>query len=269
MESRLGVVLSDEEIQGLLGRMGHRAEPSPKKPLWLVRTPAFRDDVMHEVDLAEDVAIARGFESFEPILPERFTVGRLSRLEELADQARDLMVGAGYQELMSPILTSREALLDRMLRTEAPLVEIDNVMSRSFGVLRDTLFPALLAVEAANPKAPYPHRIFEVGEVARQREASVTGTRTLTTLGCLSAHAEACISEMQSLLDVLNHLMGWRLKIAPQEHPSFMEGRCAALIREDTGASVGILGEFHPGLLEIWGISMPLSGLEISLTDLL
>ena len=46
------------------------------------------------------------------------------------------------------------------------LVEVDNVMSLAYSVLRNRVIPSLLNVETASSKAFYPHRIFEVGEVA-------------------------------------------------------------------------------------------------------
>src|SRR6185295_1662939 len=39
--------------------------------------PAYRNDLMHPVDIVEDVAISRGYGSFSPIMPSAFTVGSL------------------------------------------------------------------------------------------------------------------------------------------------------------------------------------------------
>jgi phenylalanyl-tRNA synthetase beta chain len=107
----------------------------------------YRDDLLHPVDVIEDIAIGRGLDAFAPILPEEFTVGRLSPEETFARRAGSLMLGAGYQEAVSNILTAREPLVERMLRTDdSTLVEIDNVMSANYAVLRDAIVPSLLAV---------------------------------------------------------------------------------------------------------------------------
>ncbi len=92
---------------------------------------------------------------FDPILPEEFTVGRLSREEQLARRITDLLVGAGYQQVVSNILTARELIVERMGRAsgeqrenggngEANLVEVANVMSANYAVLRDSIVPSLL-----------------------------------------------------------------------------------------------------------------------------
>src|SRR5512143_216995 len=57
--------------------------------------PPYRDDIMHPMDLVEDYAISRGYDSFEPVMPQQSTVGLLSRLELLSDRARTFMIGSG------------------------------------------------------------------------------------------------------------------------------------------------------------------------------
>ena len=86
---------------------------------------------MHPIDVAEDVAISRGYESFAPIMPRQFTVGSLSALELTSDYVRDQMVGMGFQEMFSNILMSHEDLVERMqlIPSDHPVVEVDNVCS--------------------------------------------------------------------------------------------------------------------------------------------
>jgi len=267
--SCLGVSFEAEEVETLLRGAGHQVlskDGEDNARIWTVKTPPYRDDCMHQVDLIEDLAIQRGYDSFDPVMPEEFTVGRLDDEELLGDAARSIMVGVGYQESMSPILSSKEALLERMNRSDAELVEIDNVMSLQYGVLRDSLLPSLLAVEAASGKAVYPHKVFELGEVALRDPAAQDETATRTCLGCLCADAEASVSEMQSLLDVLSHFLERSLSLRPAEHPSFMEGRSAEVLLDER--IVGRLGELHPEVLTRWGVGVPCSCLEIDVTAL-
>jgi phenylalanyl-tRNA synthetase beta chain len=46
--------------------------------------PEYRNDYLHQVDVAEDVIIGRGMKSFAPEMPADFTVGRLSESERSA-----------------------------------------------------------------------------------------------------------------------------------------------------------------------------------------
>jgi len=155
------VVLAD--LQKHLEAYGHGV--TAVRSAVTVTVAPYRDDIMHPMDLVEDYAISRGYDSFEPVMPQQSTVGALSRLELLSDTVRGHMVGSGYQEIMSNILCSHEELEDVMKEGEQ-LVQVDNVMSLAYSVLRNRVIPSLLTVEAASSKAFYPHRIFEAGEVA-------------------------------------------------------------------------------------------------------
>ena len=117
-----------------------------------VIVPPYRDDIMHPMDLVEDYAISRGYDSFEPVMPQQSTVGAISPIELLSDIVRGHLVGSGFQEIMSNILCSREELEYAMPEGEK-LVEVDNVMSLAYSVLRNRVIPSLLNVEAASSKA--------------------------------------------------------------------------------------------------------------------
>src|SRR6266571_1810598 len=201
----LGTELSMKEIRSSLTSYGHTVTSAGET--LTVTPPAYRNDLMHPVDIIEDVAISRGYASFSPIMPSAFTVGSLTRIEQLSDKVRELMVGFGFQEIVSNILGSREDLVHKMRLSpdepESRVVEIENVMSQSVEILRPWLLPSLLRVEAASSRSFYPHFLFEVGEVAIPDRAAETGSRTEVRLGVLSAHADANFSETHSFLELL------------------------------------------------------------------
>jgi len=91
------------------------------------------------------------------------------------------MVGAGFQEFVSNILCSQGEMADGLAAGDK-LVEVENIMSLAYSVLRNKVLPSLLNVEAASSKAFYPHRTFEVGEVAVLDSVENMGTRTDLTL---------------------------------------------------------------------------------------
>jgi phenylalanyl-tRNA synthetase beta chain len=180
---------------------------------------------MHPVDLIEDVAISRGYDSFRPVMPERATVGNLSMQELFSDQVREMMVGFGFQEAISNILCSRIELTDRMGLPGIELVEIENVMSQQYNALRNSILPSLLRVEAASSKAFYPHRVFELGEVVKRDPTIKQGSRDMRYLGTLLSHPSANFSELHSFLDLLFYYLGKEYRLESIAHPSFIEGR--------------------------------------------
>ncbi|MDH4186548.1 MAG: phenylalanine--tRNA ligase subunit beta, partial [Nitrospira sp.] len=90
IEQALGQTLGAKEVARALTAYGYEVKPSGKHVM--VTLPPYRQDLMHAMDVVEDVAISRGYGDFLPVMPSDFTVGGLSRIEEVSDQARALMV---------------------------------------------------------------------------------------------------------------------------------------------------------------------------------
>ncbi|HWR73211.1 MAG TPA: phenylalanine--tRNA ligase subunit beta, partial [Nitrospirota bacterium] len=260
----LGEDLSFSELRKRLSAYGHTVTGTARTVT--VSSPAYRDDIMHPVDLVEDYAISRGYDAFHPLMPRESTVGGLSGIETFSDTVRSHMVGAGFQEVVSNILCSREELGDLLLPGEA-LVEVDNAMSLAYSVLRNRVLPSLLNMEAASSKAFYPHRIFEAGEVSVVDPGDVMGTRTDLNLAGLIAHPAANFSEMHSVLDMLLYYLGVEYRLEPAEHPLFLPGRCGTVVA--AGQGIGLIGEVRPEALEKRQITMPCAGFEIVLNMLM
>jgi len=260
----LGEDVSLLDVKKHLGSYGHSVTTSRGKITVLV--PPYRDDIMHPMDLVEDYAISRGYDSFDPVMPQQSTVGALSRLEMLSDIVRGHLVGSGFQEIMSNILCSREELAYALSEGEK-LVEVDNVMSLAYSVLRNRTLPSLLNVEAASSKAFYPHRIFEVGEVAVFDQKENMGSRTDLNLGAVISHPSANFSEMHSTLDILLYYLGVEYRLEPIVHPLFVQGRCGKVVANNV--DLGLIGEVRPEVLERTQISMPCAAFEINLDRVL
>lgn len=234
------------------------------------KLPPYRQDLMHPMDVVEDVAMSRGYGSFAPEMPAQFTVGGLSRIEQTSDRARELMVGLGFQEIISNILGSPEnySTAMRLDGTEwGRMVEVNNAMALTFSCLRQWMLPSLLRVEAASSRAFYPHRLFEAGDVAIPDPSHELGSRTETVLGAVMAHATAHFSEIHSSLDVLFYHLGKEYSLEPIPHPSFLEGRAGNIVVG--GKSIGVIGEVHPEVLERWQISVPVVSFDVNLSQLI
>lgn len=267
VEQALGQKLSVKMVKQALEVFGYNV--SAGNGTVKAKLPPYRHDLMHAMDVVEDVAMSRGYGEFSPVMPAQFTVGGLSRIEQTSDRARELMVGLGFQEIISNILGSPEHYRDAMRLGETEwgnMVEVDNVMSLSFSCLRQWMLPSLLRVEAASSRAFYPHRLFEAGDVAIPDRTHELGSRTETVLGAVMAHATAHFSEIHSCLDVLFYHLGKEYSLIPVQHPSFLEGRAGRILV--AGKSLGVIGEVHPEVLEQCQIAVPVVAFDVNLSHL-
>lgn len=257
----IGGELQADQVTSALVAMGYR-DVSIDEQTIQARPAPYRDDIMHPVDLIEDVIVATGYDAFEPEMPHDFTVGKSAPQEDLSDKFRNLMVGCGFQEFLLPILTSRGDLSTRMRNPDAAVVEISNPMSDHYSAVRSSLIPGLLRIEGISRRAIYPHRIFEVGEVSLLAPDTSYGTRTEIRLSAMETHAEANLSDIQSHLEALAYYLQIEYTLNPVDHPTYLPGRAGEIVKD--GHVYGIIGEVHPEVLETWGIAVPVSVFEVN-----
>ena len=273
----LGEEVGDDEARGCLLRMGLAAEVSAGTVR--VAPPVFRNDFLHAVDVVEEIAVGRGLDSFAPELPRDFTVGRLTEGTQFTRRVREALVGLGYQEMVFYYLAGLDDLTRRMNRPAGGPITLENPMSESYAVLRDSNLPYLLAAESASQNATYPHQLFEVGKAVERSAADPTGTRTYDILGMLYADSTAGFNEVGAHLSaLLYYLSAGEHTLHEVEDSRFLPGRTAQIrVASGTVASgadaaegvvVGVIGELHPQVLENWGIQMPCAAVEIDLSRL-
>ncbi len=261
----LGEEISAEEAEDCVRRMGNQVSRSGNT--LTVSPPPYRNDFLHPVDVIEEVMIGRGMNSFEPMWPEEFTVGRLAEIEHFSREVREILVGQGYQEMIYSYLGSRRDFVERMNTSGEDLIEIANPMSESLEVLRNSQLPNLLYSESVSSNAVYPHRIFEVGKVAYLAEEENYGSRTVTALSFLSCDREAGFNDVNSHLAALFFFLSRQYSLEPLEDPRFIPGRAGAVVYK--GRPIGVIGEIHPEVLENWGIQQPVAAAEIRLDAIL
>lgn len=262
VEKLLGISLTSKKVAKALTGMGFEVEKRREASV-TVRPPSFRKDCIHAVDFIEDIAISFGYDSFDPVMPEDFTVGSLSPVQELLTTARRRMAGLGFQEMMTKILSAPEEMFEKMNMPRGKLIEIANPVASTISVLRNHLLPSILEVESQSSHAPYPHLIFEAGETADHDPDSAMKSRTDVKLAALQCHTAASFSEMHGFLDAFLYSFDIKYRLTPSDHPSFMEGRAAKIVTED--GNLGVIGEIAPVVLENWGITRPCAAFEVDL----
>jgi phenylalanyl-tRNA synthetase beta chain len=262
----LGLDLPAKKIAALLGVAGLGVEKIGADSVCAL-VPCWRVDVMHQVDIVEDVAIAYGYNNIEAVWRDLPTSGRAKAGQWQIDVARELMVGLGFQEVMMYTLTNQESLFDKMNVARAQIVEVANPKIVTMTCLRNWLMPSLMEFLGNNVSVEFPQKIFELGKVSLLDDAAETKTRDEDWLCALSTHANANFTEIKSALDAFLRNLGVEWQIKEAVHPSFIEGRVGRVIVG--GVDVGVVGEINPAVLEAWRLETPVAAFEVNLQRIL
>ena len=247
----LGLELKEKEVKTSIEKMGHNYNKG------IVETPAWRTDMLHEVDLIEDVAIAYGYGNFIPEIPEVATTGEESKKEIIKRKIAEILSGLNMLEISNYHLTTKREQFRNMAVPEEKIIEVENSKT-DYNILRKDLTHYLLKVLSENVDSEYPQRIFELGKVFKPEE-----TENLSL-----AIAPANFTEARQILEYLFRMLNQEIKIEePEKIPNhFIEGRTAEIkIKEKT---IGFLGEIHPKILKNWKIKMPVSLFEMNLEEI-
>jgi phenylalanyl-tRNA synthetase beta chain len=258
----LGLRLTAKRIAELLGKAGFGVERLGKTKI-TVQVPCYRIDVMHPIDLVEDIAVAYGYNNIKPLWRKLPTRGGEKSEQTLFNVARELMVGLGFQEVLTFTLTNQENLLKKMNCRKERIVEIANPKVQTLTCLRNWLLPSLMKFLSNNLHVGYPQRIFELGTVTLLDEKNETKTKDEEKLAAVIVHANASFSEIKSALDAFFMNFGLEWQIKEVKHQSFIEGRVGAVVVN--GRNVGIVGEIHPKVLEGWKLENPAAAFELNI----
>jgi phenylalanyl-tRNA synthetase beta chain len=258
----LGLQLSCQRMADLLLEAGFGVE-SVKEGNLTVLVPAYRVDIMHPVDLIEDIAIAYGYNNIRPLWRDLPTTGNVKPEQRFFDLAREFMVGLGFQEILTYTLTSPETLFEKMNREKTKIVEVSNPKVLTMSCLRNWLLPSLMEFFGNNQSVEFPQKIFELGKITLLDGKEETKTRDEEWLAAATTHPMAGFTEIKSYLDALFMNLGVSWQIERVSHPSFVEGRVGAALVN--GLNVGVVGEVHPQVLEEWNLENPVAAFEINI----
>lgn len=258
----LGLRLTVKQIAELLGKAGFGVKRLGKAKV-NVQVPCYRIDVMHPIDLVEDIAIAYGYNNIKPLWRNLPTTGCAKPEEGLFSVARELMVGLGFQEVFTYTLTNPENLFKKMNCRKERIVEIANPKVQTLTCIRNWLLPSLMEFLSNNLHVEYPQKIFELGTITLSDQKKETKTRDEERLAAVVVNADAGYSEIKSVLDSFFMNFGLEWQIITAKHPSFIEGRVGTATVN--GRNVGVIGEIHPKVLETWKLENPAAAFELNI----
>ncbi len=258
INKRLGLSLSPEEVSKYIRMMRMDANNNGDEVEVIV--PPYRIDIMTYVDIAEDVAMAYGYRSFN--LPKYTSkgMGELLPITKLERVFRDLAVGGGFQEIFTFVLNKSSLL-------SGNYVKIENPITLEYDAVRNSLIWNMLKFLAKNQHARFPIRVFEVGDVVIKSTDTDTGYKN-DTRACLAImNSKVSYEELQSIIhQILYNLKGNEPNYSKEDKDYFIKGRSAKILINNN--EVGEIGEISPEVLEKFNIENPVVIAEIYLEKL-
>jgi len=257
VEKVLGISLNEAEIKKLLEKQ--RYDYTAGKVL----IPPYRKDIMHEVDVIEDIGIAYGYNNIEEDYSLSFTIGSTRKIGTFINSLREIMTGLGFQEIMSTILSSKNLLYNKMEIEDFGSVELQDPTSENYSVIRSWLTPIVMDVLARNKHVEYPQRVFEQGLVTVRNDNKIIDYEGLAGV---IIEEKADFTKIKQALDVVMRLVNVDYEIEETDHTSFIKGRVGRVIVY--GTAVAYIGEISPQVLSNFNLEMPAVAFELNVTEL-
>ena len=167
----LGIEISVEEALSIFGRLGFQARSTDSETIE-VQPPYWRSDLAIPEDLIEELARTIGYDAIPITLPTSpFPSHEPDLMGDLKNQIRQLMIGAGLQEIVTYSLVSEEMLNLTAPENNFNPVRIWNPQSAEQEYLRTTLRASLLKTFSINQRNTEGGlKLFEIGRIYGKRD---------------------------------------------------------------------------------------------------
>jgi len=257
----LGLGLDAAEVAAHLEKMRFSAEPTAG--LVHVGIPRYRIDILHPIDLVEEVMLSIGVDSIVAQKPSLMMRGRLLPRRAWEREARKLLVGLGFVEVLSYSLVSCEEESRVTGIDPGSLVRLKNPIGVESSCLRSSLLPSMLEVIRENQHA-VPVKVFELGEAYSVQGGKVAAAKRLAiAISDMKVGFENIQAVVYALLRRLGDAVA---SVESVVTPPFVEGRAARIV--SLQGIKGVFGEVNPAILEELRIEYPVAVAELDYSGL-
>jgi phenylalanyl-tRNA synthetase, beta subunit len=228
-----------------------------------VEVPFYRVDILHPIDIIEDLAIIYGYNKIELELPVLVTKPKISKKTIIHNLIRDIMNGFGFQEILNYMLCDFEIQTTKVNldQISSEIITIQNPISKDFNCIRANLFPCVLQFLSKNTSKPYPQKVYEIGDVINLSEGKIITKNKLAA--CVIDNIvdfELMHGYLFSLLENFN----FDLTLSNANLPFGLEERSAYI--NVNSKTIGWIAEINPNVLLNFSLRMPAIIFELDLT---
>ncbi|OYT38369.1 MAG: phenylalanine--tRNA ligase subunit beta [Desulfurococcales archaeon ex4484_58] len=268
ISSLIGVEIKTKDLDKLFYRMGYEIVEFSNNKIF-VKVPPYRLDVRSWVDLAEDIAIAYGYDKIgeeATSLPPATHPGRMHPLEFLSRTLRKIMISYGFVEVANYMMSNPYIQLE-IFGLDSEMIRVSNPKMEKYTGLRIWLTPGLLEVYLENMDKEKEIKIFEIGDVAIPDPNAETGARIERRLGILISHDKATLTDGLAITNIILNTIDIKSHYEKTSIKGLLPQRTAGIYVDSD--MIGFIGEIHPTILNKLNIEKPVIVVEIILNKIL
>ena len=225
--------------------------------------PRWRFDLLHPVDIVEDLAIGHGYEDLGNDVPKA-PMNAIPRSDDhLRRRIRTSMQGMGFMQIQSLTLSNDEDQFDRMRwKPFNAITRITNPITLEHTMMRHFLLPGLLRLLASNRHHDLPQSVYELGTVVRDHT-------NMDRLAFLTAERSGGFAAIRGRIQAFLRDIGAEdiaIEALPDNEGPWLAGRAARVLLN--GEWVGCFGEIDPEISQTFELLVPLNGAEFDVEAL-
>jgi phenylalanyl-tRNA synthetase beta chain len=264
----LGITLSQNEMVSIFTSLGMTAEPCEKMMI-KVTPPSVRMDVASEEDCAEEIARMYGYDRLPLTIPKGNSRFKKSQIHIVRDIAREALTGMGLYEIQTYSFSSPKGTEKIVRQKDSPyrdFITLMNPLGEENSVMRTMLTPHMLETLERNiSRGIKAARAFELGNTFLNI-ADEKGLPKEQESLCIGFYGDG--ESFHTLKGSINELfvklgLDDMKYLAFHESDTYHPGKCA-LMSTSSGAKLGMMGELHPDVMELYDFEQKIYCLELN-----
>lgn len=244
----LGTDIPAEDMIGYFKKNGLGYDEATNEIL----VPSWRQDLLCDADMAEEVARFYGYDKIGTSLPSgESTAGGKSFKLRMEEKAREIAEFCGFSQAMTYSFESPK-VFDKLLIPEdskwRKTVVISNPLGEDYSIMRTLPLNGMLTSLSTNfGRRNKDVRLYEMGNIYLPKQLPLTELPEERMQLTFGMYGDGDFFTMKGVIEELLYQTGLRKKAQYDPHaelPFLHPGRKAAIVYE--GAVIGYLGEVHP-----------------------
>lgn len=264
----LGIVIPDDKIKEILNALNIQVSLTKDTVTCIV--PPYRDDIVRDCDIVEELIRVYGYDNINGTLMENshITCGGKTEEETKCDRLRTVLTGMRYNECVFYPFGGK-ALFDKASLTpvdEGKYIRILNPIGEELSLMNRSLVPNMLQCVSLNlTRSVHDLRLFEIGKAYLATSLPLTQLPKEEKRLCVAATEVTYDAFSQSVLQAVHAFAKSGIKLVRSQKDILHPGISADILID--GKVCGSMGKIHPQIAKNFDISVDCFVAELTLED--